>query len=69
MIVKSVGDYCVSDASATLLNYKVQDRIGVGFFFFISIVRGAEVAFLGQSLLFRLANCRLGFQLIYGLFS
>lgn len=69
MVVKLVGDCCMSDVSVALLNYKVQDRIVVLFFFPLSLLfQRAAVAFLGQSLLFRLANCRFGLQLIYGLF-
>ena len=65
-MVKLVGDRCASDVSAALLNYKVQD----GIVFFLDPRCFSELRLHSWgSLLFRLANCRLGFRLIYGLFS
>lgn len=66
-MVKLVGDCCTSDVSAALLNYKVQN--GIVFFFLYSHCFSKLQLHSWGSLLFRLANCRLGFQLIYGLFS
>lgn len=53
MVVKLVGDCCMSDVSVALLNYKVEDRIVLLVFFsFILVVSvscsripGAESAF------------------------